>query len=420
MRVHFVLFGSIVLLCGCGDDSESQADAALDTTPDDIVDGSDLEALDTPRDRIGRDATVPTMEYDHACVTDVRVAFDAVPTGGSVMAAWSGNVGDPDSVMPWPRYTSNVANSFGLQNHLQGVARLRAGSFVAFAGSNPHSDIGDLFIGYLPSRSGAGRWGSNLTERPHPLDAAVTVAQPDVTDALALAIGVDPDYWHAGGISTLGDLLAVADERSGASRVAFFDVSDPMAPVLLTPTIDRADDKASAVGIVRVADGRYVVITRNDHHADTYVSRTDRFADGFDSTAYARWDGDAVGGDFTAFYGSETITLVRQCDNQFFLVGFGNTSSSAPVVAGQDNAYLYSVVYPGADLTESPTLTEIARKTVGCGSGRTAACNFDAGASVFVTDAGELVFYGVFHFRVPLVAADDNRNGPMILRLAEF
>lgn len=334
--------------------------------------------------------TEPSFTRDNPCVDDAPAAVDALEREGAPLAVWSGP-SSTEGVMSWPRYTGTAENGFGLNNHVQSIVRLRAAPTVVVSGSNVADGIGELFVAELPSRTGQDRWGSNLA-----------AGEPAPDDALALRIAVDADLWHAGGMSTLGNLLAVGIEGNG-SVVDFYDVTDPMEPVRLDVRIER-DQGSAAVALARLEDDRIVAIVRDGTTLDFYLSKSGDIEDGFE-TGFERWDNDGPG--FDGINNLQNHHLLQQCDGRLFLLTANNSALVAPTFPGDDDVYLFEVL----NVAGTPDLVPVLSKNLSCDGGSN--CNFDAGSSAYVTDDRELLYYGVRHFR-------DVESSDTLLRMAEF
>ncbi|MFQ5799548.1 MAG: hypothetical protein ACE5H0_12770 [Bacteroidota bacterium] len=359
---------------------------------------------------------IPKPEYDHPCLEDVVSAFEAVPSDGERLAFWSGDVDDQSGPIPWPRYTNTASNSLGFNNHFQGVQRLRNSSYLAVTGSDVHSGVAHLFLVHLASRSAIGRWGSNLVFATHPKNPSETVEQPIPGDMVVTRVDLDTVLWHAGGLSTLGHLLAIPiDHGDDRSKVVFYDASDPTNLNRLQPTIERAASRAAAVAVTRLPDGRYLAAVRSSTEYDFYVSRSDDFLDGFDSDSFVRWDRGGVLPELRATSNLQNINFLNQCDGSLFMIGFRHTSPAAPTLPGQNVAYLFKVVFPDGDYSQVPDIEQVGRKVMSCSDSQ---CNFDAAAGAFITDDAELLVYGAAHYRHPLL--DDVNPQPTVVRFKEF
>jgi hypothetical protein len=340
-------------------------------------------------------------------VADVVHAFCSLPCTGNDLAAWDGGQ------VKGRRYTSSILNSLGLNNHFQGVQRLRGGPFLILSGGDPHGEGGShLFIAKLSSRGmEPGGWHSNLAKG----------RKPSRDDRIVGRIDIDKELWHAGGMGQFGDVLAVpienADQRR--SQVVFYDFANPMVPRELPHRITRPNHKCGAVALTRLLNGRLLCAAWSDSESrppeqrlDLYLSESTDLKDGF------------VGRPASIVWGVrrwakfQTIAFVRQQgDKQLYLLGFetetffGVTApiplllqlkNISPTLPGRHYGRLIRLTgdesnWNDVDALASMRLEYITERRFSC---RKDQCNMDAGTGVFVTDAGELLVYSVYHWRV--------------------
>ncbi|MFQ5638454.1 MAG: hypothetical protein ACE5IR_10720 [bacterium] len=328
-------------------------------------------------------------------VADVKAAFANIETKGSHLAAWDAGK------IPGLRYTGDPLNKGGYQNHFQGIQRLRSGPYVVISGGDVNEKMSHLFIFKMASRQNSAVWGSNLLESK----------KPPADDALSKVIGIDPYLWHAGGISVLGDILAVPIESSttNSSKIVFFYLQDPENPQLFSKRIDRPDGKAGAVALTKLLNGYYLaaVWSDSDQHPrrlEFYLSESTNFFDGFRKDPW-RWlasDVSAASDHNPNFSNFQNINFINQQDGKLFLLGTHNTSDAAPVVPGDDFGDLYELSFPDSLFQQNPELSEpviskVANKKFIC---KHEQCNLDAAAGVYIDTSGRLNVYGGFHFRL--------------------
>lgn len=333
--------------------------------------------------------------YSNRCVTDVLDSFQKIQ--GSVntnkyLAAWS------DGKIPWPRYTSQIANNFGIQNHFQGINRLNyhtgQGDYAVVSGGDPHANESHLFVVRMDSRSHSWKWGGNLKGS----------GDPDSRDKIVATIDLDGTYWHAGGMQVNGRTLAVPVENSdlGRSRIYFYDMQNPASPLKLGFQIRRDHRKAGAAAFTRLPDGRFLTAAWSDSDSnygkdiEFYLSNSSSLGAGF-SGSYRRWSANNVrceNGQDCNFSDFQTINFVNQCDGRLFMIGTHNTSSAAPTLPGKDYADLYRLDFPGG-YGGAPNVTKVANKHLYCHDSQ---CNFDAGGGVYVADSDRIWIYGAYHW----------------------
>ena len=295
-------------------------------------------------------------------IDDVEAAFARIEVRGEHLIART------NGLIPDPRYRTSLRNWFGLLNHFQGIQRLTGTEYLVLSGSNPRSSAAELFVVRL------GGDGAGVVRR----------------------IAVDSTMWHAGGLSTVGRILAVP--LHGASprhaKVVFYDMSDPERPIRLPVEIDRPGRKASAVAVTDLSNGRYLaaVLSAYDglpRRMDFYLSRSAALEDGF-LPELVTWQVGEVGaraGQQRTFSHFQGLNFVRQTDGRLFLVGFHNSVASPAVLPGRDYADLYEVAFPAGTLDAvvpalaRPDVIKAANRRLRCTGGY---CNLDAAAGLFV------------------------------------
>ncbi len=321
--------------------------------------------------------------------------------------------------IPGKRYTPDLAD---IHDHFQGIQRLRAGNYIALSGGDPPHDgssgESQVFIAKMGSRRQAGAWRSST----------VADGGPRVSDKIISSVTFDKrGYWHAGGISVLGDVLAVPIESDVASRIQFLDVSDPTQPKRIPPGIDRPalrrgqqgrTNKAGAVAMTKLDDGK-PSSKKVYPHLDLYLSTGDGVATGFGTAPPRKWDYlgekrgsvEAEAGQTTTFRNYQAIQFARDTDGALYLVGTHNTQWSAPVISGENNVDVFRVDFPkahGPHLAAKPVITKVGSRTITCEWGQ---CNLNAAGGVHLAD-GRVRLYSSAHWR-----DSDDRS---IIRFSEY
>lgn len=308
--------------------------------------------------------------YDYnRCVLDVSGSLSALESPGELLGFNPG---------PQPGFNR-------LTSHWQGVQRLAAdgGGWLALTRSG--AAVGFVLV-RMGSRRGDGmEWRSN---RPGPAWAPSDLPPPRA-DSAVRTLPPPVGFKHGGGLQAIGQILAVPYEGHG-SVVALYDLTRPARPRLLY-AFNRFDisapsspDAASAVGITKLADGRYLMVVGafSSKVLDFYLS-----------------DGPTLRGDQVAFRwlqtvrgavagGFQSLGLFTQCDGSVFLVGTHNTSIPPPAL-GKDYVRWYRLSNgPDGGILISPT---------GSRHLRCEHCNFAAAAGFYVDPAGHLVLYATEH-----------------------
>ncbi len=338
------------------------------------------------------------------CVEDTEGEFDRIWPWPEGLSFWD------NGLIPWPRYTQAIVNGIGIDNHFQGIQRLRNGPYIVISGSNILDRTGSIFIARMASRPSSGTFGSNL------MDSSF----PPFEDQLINAIDVDTGLlWHAGGMSAVGDILVVPLEEykeAVVSKIYFFDVSNPEAPVMYDYYIDRTNDplkdKAGAVAMTMLADGRYLLATWDNNLLHFYLSNSSKVEDGFDTENVVTWNKNnlVITDDLEKSFGGSTINFIKQCDGQLYLAAFngsnGDLGPFIPFLQIENQASLYRVNFPNEDYATPPVITKVASRRMYSGEkaiiplwGVPSHTDFVAAAGIYIDPAGRLSIYSAPHYR---------------------
>jgi hypothetical protein len=348
-------------------------------------------------------------------ITDVRSAFRKIQSKGDYMAAWASDH------IPGNRYALDPA---GQDNHFQGIQRLRQGNYMVISGGDPNDMQGGprshLFIIKTASRSEMGGWRSNV----------IKDGKPPNQDKIIKTIGIDSTLWHAGGISVLGDILAVPIERNNPdpSRIVFFHLNAPENPERFSFEINRPDVKATAVALTKLPNGYFLAAVLRAEYLDFYLSQSNTIFDGFATKiSWSSHDVRANEGQERNFGHFQSINFINQTDGRLYLVGMYSTSQ-VPAITGKNYADLYEVIFPDNSVTGSnptiavPTITKVESKQFDCPKRQ---CHMAAAAGIHTDPSGVLRIYCAFHWHNKGVIkfnefrpAPDS-SGPEITSIAE-
>lgn len=323
----------------------------------------------------------------------------------------------------------NGAADVDVSHHWQGVQRLMSGNGRYLAISRSVTDANVSFVVVeMGSRNTAGqRFRSNRLEPA--LDNFAT--PPPLGDRIAWEEPRHPDFKHAGGLQALGHVLAVPVERGrevnpitgevidpGASKVLFYDLTNPLSPVRLANEVDHSPlaDEAGAAFMARLADGRVLLgIGRADSNIlDFYVSSgTDLHTTGF--VHFDTWfESELTGGD-SEFGNYQSINLVTQCDGALFLVG---THENTATQTGRDFADTFRLTNAAGD---DVAIEKVAANHLVCGNRGVNHCNLDAAGGVYVDPGGQLYVYGTEHDNDgPLAGVFPCSGPPCSVKFEEF
>lgn len=217
-RVFFILFA--IILCGLG-----------------------LYGLQTAVSVQPILAAQPLVPPDPPILDDVLDAFNRLDTHGVKLSA-NINANFPDGLYINPGIVGGISGEGA--DHFQGIQRIGENYLiVSGAGTDEGEGVSShLFLIELGSKSGFTSedfWRSNLLFdffpnlgplllSPPPEDRIIQTLYP----ASATNDPNDPEnaiYWHAGGISLFGNILAVPLESERGSKIVFYDVSNPATPM---------------------------------------------------------------------------------------------------------------------------------------------------------------------------------------------
>ena len=287
-----------------------------------------------------------------------------------------------------------IENYTGLNSHFQGIQRLKSGQYIVLSGGDINTPSSHLFIARMGSRSEQGRYRSNLLQH----------GIPDSQDQIVSVISIDDQMWHAGGISVMGDVLAVPLEDNNSGKIIFYDLTNPENPVLIDHYIDRPTSKSGAVALTELTNGQFLLAAWSDSddqekRIDFYLSNSTDFSQGFDSSSYTTWyhtQVQAVESLEANFSDFQTINFINQFDGRLYLAGLHNTSAAAPVFNGADWVDLYTVDFPDGDYQAVPVIKKVANRHFYCEDNHG---NFDAAAGVYTDSTGSLGVYSAYFWK---------------------
>lgn len=316
--------------------------------------------------QVGSGVSDPTVD-------DVMTAFKAMGTQGAAI-----NV---DKGAAWPSKYENYFPPYTY--HIEGIQRFRpnpagGSSYLALSGSGTDANI---FIAEIPSK----------TSGPGPITGGGSSIP---TGTITKVLDIDTVYTHAGGFQIQGDLMAVGVEKGcnafmrmipggchKASRVLFFNVSDPSNPIKLSTYIDRPSTTAGAVGVLKQKNGKWLVIAGNGNSDDLtlYVQNTDgSFRQVGSWSKYELVQAVGVSGGYKSY---QTLNLVLQSDGKIYMVG----TTRSPTMVGRDYFDLFTVE-PAAG--GRATITFVATKPV-----TSRGADFSAAGAIYVDSPTSIIGY---------------------------
>jgi hypothetical protein len=340
-------------------------------------------------------AACTQVEYDATSldgdeVVDLPGQFFGTTEIGERLAVW------PNRLAMWPRYTDTGDNGGGLDNHFQGIQRLRVPGYAVLSGGDPHAPRSHLFVLRLLSRSDAAMWGSNLLES----------SLPPTNDLFVARIDLNATLWHAGGMAVLGDIVAIPLENSdaGGSRIEFLNFRDPARPTDLGSGIARRGAKAGAVALTRMDDGRFLAAVWSDSERQAPPKHLDLYRTTAPSLLRTSWEGPfCVTTEVAGIPKFQTVALLWNLDEagqrtDLYLLGFENEAELAPSPAGPHYGSIYHVTLPEELGGAGATL-----RLESVGEPKIFQCvdsfaDMDAATGVYRSPAGTFGVYSAHHF----------------------
>ncbi|MFO0736140.1 MAG: hypothetical protein U0270_09680 [Labilithrix sp.] len=348
-----------VFLLACGSDSTNAPGSSVSSPKDGAATRTDGGAS-TTADPDGGPSTTKRV-----CLPDPVAAVNGLSDHGVLLGYHLNGFFDPSTTKHW-----------------EGVARLRGGGGAYLAVSRIGPEMFDV-VELASRKAGGEAFGASRASVSDP---------PPADDKVIGKVDIDEGFEHAGGLQTLGDVLAVPLENGKASRVVFYDVADPKAPRRLT-TVERPDiGEAGSAGLAELPDGRTLLVVgrKGDQTLDFYTTAaTDLTGFHLDSTWSVKVDGVKTTIDDTNFGDYQNLDVLRACDDRIYLLG----THREGVLVGVDYVDLFVL-----ELGAKPVITKIAKRHMYCAtSGEDAQCNLDAAAGAYVTPSGALHVYAVEH-----------------------
>ena len=337
-------------------------------------------------------------------VSDVAAKFDAISDQASHFKIKDGRL------FPFLRYTrANVSGiNWGL-NHIQGIQRLRNSNCLLISASDKVINASHLFVAKLGSRRSRGYWGSNI----------ITQQDPTAIDTMVQIFALDKVAWHAGGISVMGDILAVPiyETEPVHTKIVFLNMRDPEQPTVFSFSLNRDTYvRSNAVAMAKMPNGRFLcavwreVQSKPQGRIDFHVSTDNDFRNGFHSSA-STWRFTDIQGITGGNRTYQNINFIVPGDlaqdmsdggsTVFYMVASQNDSPSAPAGHGSDLADLFKVEFPNSIFldhlsTDKIVLTRLKTRKFHGGNEYT---NFNAAAGIYVSTDDTLAMYAGYHWR---------------------
>jgi hypothetical protein len=342
------------------------------------------------------DATTDIIpETQENSIKSVPNAFSLLPTRTNYNAFHESDI-----------WTANEYKE--IQNHFQGIQRLRDGQHFVISGGSKIDNKANLVVcqannyGLVPNTSSTlygfkrleSAIGSNV------IAAGKVPSQDAVVGIFQLNTGLEK-YWHAGGMDLCGDILAVPLENSEEKKslIRFYDFSDPAQPIRIKGQIE-VNGNSGGVALTREEDGRFLCASWTDSddgpdRFDFYISRNINDLSEWESRI--TYDYRIITPEDNMNPKFQAINFIRQDDGRLFLIGTENSNKLAPILGGRDRAYLYEIIkYVDGKGMIKYHLVKLNQKDF---EGGGSFANFGAGAGVFVNSQNTMSMYAVYHWR---------------------
>ena len=286
-----------------------------------------------------------------------------------------------------------------VNNHFQGIKRLRMHNYIVLSGASKKSRHAHLFIIKLSSK---------LKRKDKSLGTNILFKAIPDKDELRTIVCIDKDeYWHAGGISLCGDVLVIplegkmqtAQGKRDASRIVFYNMLDPENPVVYPVMIKRRFQKAGAVSLVRLENNKFLCAVWSDSddlqkRFDFYISKTTTFNEGFLKIASIPVKQvDKYSGREPKF---QAIDFIRQKDGALFLIGFYNTRKTAPVINGTNTSIVYKV---DCGIESAKPRIQLQQQYVRHYEDGKRQYNMGGATGTFVNKQGDILVYSAHHWK---------------------
>jgi|GEM_PF-3738627 len=283
----------------------------------------------------------------------------------------------------------------GANNHFQGMARSRDGQYIFVSGGYKKASRSHLFVlemnSYLPTKSPP----TDVQKKRQFLSNNLYTSGPPSSDKGKKVFTIDKEYWHAGGISLMGDVLAVALENKNGSRIDLIDVSTPLSPKRIKTIIDRGALKSGSVSIIRLPNDHFLVgvwTEAGGHRFDFYLSESTSLISNYSGPVTVYFDDIE---DRTAFENPriQNFQFVKDKQGEFGIVGLYNSNIASQ---GEDKCYLLSMSLDQKTLRANPQLVKpkVKEESIISPRGNKKYYNFGHVGGVYVDGKNRLVIYG--------------------------
>jgi len=285
-----------------------------------------------------------------------------------------------------------------VNNHFQGILRLKDSNFIILSGASKRSKHAHLFIAHI---------GSKNPKLHREIGTNILFKDIPSVDELKEIICISKDvFWHAGGISSCGDILVIPlegeKEKNGkeidVSKIIFYNIKNPLSPVQYPKFISRINQKAGASTLVRIKN-RFLcaVWTDSDNYGkrfDFYLSKSGKLIDGFKKTKkILLLNISNRTGRQPRF---QTIEFIKQSNGELFIIGYLNTRKAAPVINGRNKCYIYKCNFALTANRVSITMSQVYTREFDDGGKQ---YNMGGACGSHIQKNGKLLLYSAHHWK---------------------
>jgi hypothetical protein len=332
------------------------------------------------------------------CVPNVVDAINAMPDHGQKMSFYR------TQIHPELSYSST------LYNHIQSVQRLsgiNSRHLIITRSYNGDGAPAMAAIVEMGSRNTTGAAMRTNFLTAGFLEYGLSTLDRTVKSMPAEATPTGAKFIHAGGAQVIGNFVAIPLEHPdtltnispvtiipGSSRVSFYDLTTPTAPVRVNEIDTTADlkGKNGVTGVTKLKDGKYLAFATDDSQVFFYVSSTTSLV-GSTWRKIDRWTPSELGEIPNMYQAYQNMQLVTQCDGTIFMVASYKTGSwDNAIFGGEDWLHVFRLSNATTN-TDDVRFTRAASKHMYCDDW----CNFDAAAGTYVDPLGQVILYGTEH-----------------------
>ena len=287
-----------------------------------------------------------------------------------------------------------------VNNHFQGMVRHRNGKHLIISAGNSQRKYAHLLTIELQ------RFKTSNPNKKGPIGSNMVIENHwRVDQTRFLSILEEGDYWHAGGISLLGDILVVPLEakKKKKSKIVFLNASDPKKIKKLDleiprPKVGTKMQMAGCASLIRLKDKRYLCAVWTDsddfgHRFDFYVTDKKRLNSNFIKIASVQ---KSEIDDITNLKPRLQSMQFIYDNDELSIIGEDNSSKAS---LGKNRIFLFklSCLIVENNLTASTIDVDLLKYRIIQGGGQS--YNFGSAPGTYVDNQGNLILYCAYTWR---------------------